>query len=206
MDKEFPGQAVGGAMNDPTPAMSRALSIMKEEHRTIALVSTALRFVIGELRRGAPPDFALLRAMLHYIEQFPRTLHHPKEEAYLFRRLGLRTEKFAALLAELERQHAEGGRRLEALGAALDVYEAWRDTGFEPFARAVDEFVADQLRHLSAEETTVFPAAKAHLRAEDWAEIAAAFDRNGDPRFAAEPDEQVRELFSRIANLGVAAA
>ena len=47
----------------------------------------------------------------------------------------------------------------------------------------------------------ILPAARKHLTAEDWAEIARAFADNGDPRFSADNDEEFRQLFARILNL-----
>ena len=73
---------------------------------------------------GTPPSFPLLRAMLHYIKAFPEKLHHPKEDAYLFRKLRARTHEFDATLDELERQHVEGHALVEELERSIVAYEA----------------------------------------------------------------------------------
>jgi len=47
----------------------------------------------------------------------------------------------------------------------------------------------------------VLPLALRHFHADDWAEIAAAFECNDDPGFGILQAEEFRRLFSRIANL-----
>jgi len=51
------------------------------------------------------------------------------------------------------------------------------------------------------ETRVVLPGAYKHLTAADWSEMGKAFAANGDPRFAADTDEEFRQLFVRILNL-----
>jgi hypothetical protein len=71
-----------------------------------------------------PLNDSLLRAMLHYIEAFPEKLHHPKQNAYLFRNLREWTDEYDATLDELERQHVEGRELVEELRHSIAAYEA----------------------------------------------------------------------------------
>jgi branched-chain amino acid transport system ATP-binding protein len=57
---------------------------------------------------------------------------------------------------------------------------------------------------MRCEETEVFPLAQAHLRAEDWAEIDAAFATNADPLVGVSSQDHFNELFTRIVNLAPA--
>lgn len=182
--------------------LNAALAIIHDEHRSMAAVIHGLKYLVREMReKGEAPDFKLLWAMLYYLEAFPAKLHHPKESAYLFARLRLRTNEADTVLAELERQHAAGGQRVRDLEQALGYFEADKPAGFEVFAAAVDRFADDTWQHINVEERLVIPLAKKHLTAADWIEIAEAFGENGDPRFGSEPDHEFRDLFSRIVNL-----
>ena len=88
----------------------RAIQIIEDEHRSLAAVLHGLLYLVREIQvRGEPPDFELLGAMLNYIEAFPERFHHPKEDAYLFRKLRERDPSPAALLDQLE--SAARGRR-----------------------------------------------------------------------------------------------
>ena len=191
--------------NLPCAEMLAPLTTIRDEHRSIAAVIHGLEFVARQARdQGAPPSFPLLRAMLHYLVAFPEELHHPKEDAYLFRKLRARTSEFDATLDELERQHVAGHRLTEELARSIDVYEASPLGGLTGFSEAVDRFSTSQIQHMALEAKVIIPAARVHLTREDWTEIGAAFAANGDPRFSVDNDEEFRELFVRIVNLAQA--
>ncbi len=178
------------------------LTTIRDEHRSLAAVIHGLEFVTRQARdQGTPPPFPLLRAMLHYIEAFPETLHHPKEEAYLFRKLRARTSEFNATLDELQRQHVEGHELVAELTRSVDAYEADPRAGLAGFVAAVERFSTSQMQHMALETKVIIPAARTHLTAEDWAEIGVALASNGDPRFSVDNDEQFRQLFAQIINL-----
>lgn len=182
--------------------LNAALAILHDEHRSFAAIVHGLKYLLRETReKGSPPDFKLLWAMIYYIDAFPEKLHHPKEDAYLFARLRLRTHEADAVLDDLARQHAEGARQVRELEHALGYYEAGKPDGFEVFAAAVEKFAEETWQHINVEEKQVIPLAKQYLTPEDWVEIAQAFGENGDPRFTAERDHEFRSLFSKIVNL-----
>jgi hemerythrin-like domain-containing protein len=182
--------------------LNSALSIIHDEHRSLAAVVHGLRYLVRESRtKDARPDFRVLWAMISYLEEFPEKLHHPKENTYLFARLRQRTQDADTVLAELERQHGAGAQHVRDLKLALGDYEAGRPDGLENFSAAVEKFADEILRHMAFEESILIPLARRHLTAEDWVEIGAAFSENGDPRFDAAADHECRDLFSRIVNL-----
>jgi hemerythrin-like domain-containing protein len=182
--------------------LNSALSIIHDEHRSLAAVAHGLRYLVRESRtKNTRPDFRVLWAMISYLEEFPEKLHHPKENIYLFARLRQRTHEADKVLAELERQHGAGAQHVLDLELALGHYEAGMPDGLETFSVAVEKFADEILRHMAFEESILIPLARKHLTAEDWVEIGAAFSENGDPRFDAEADHECRDLFSRIVNL-----
>ena len=179
-----------------------AIGIIHSEHRSLTAVLHAMLHFVREIRlHGAAPDFRLFGAMVYYIDTFPERFHHPKEDAYLFRKLRERTSEFDAVLDELDRQHAEGDVLVAQLTEGLARYEADPARQFEAFAAAVARFATSQMEHMRLETKVILPAARAHLTAEDWAGIDRAFADNGDPRFSVDNDEEFRQLFARILNL-----
>lgn len=182
--------------------LNTALTIILDEHRSLASVIHGLRFLLREMKeKNAPPNFKLLWAMLFYIESFPQRLHHPKENAYLFRKLKSRTHEGDAVIAELEQQHADGAQHVKDLELALGRFEAGAPNGLEEFSAAAEKFANEVVKHMALEETAVMPLAKKHLTSADWAEIADAFTQNGDPRFDHDSDQEFRHMFTRIVNL-----
>ncbi|MDX9995030.1 MAG: hemerythrin domain-containing protein [Rhodocyclaceae bacterium] len=182
--------------------LNRALAIIHDEHRTLGAVLHGLRFLVREmLEKGTQPDFKLLWAMIYYMDAFSERLHNPREDIYLFARLKQRTHEADDIIATLERQHQESTQHVRALEQALGQLEAGAPDALALFARAADSLVEEAWQHMSLEEKVVIPLAKKHLTADDWVDIAEAFDENGDPRFGPKPDHEFRDLFTRIVNL-----
>ena len=180
----------------------RALGIIKDEHRSLAAVVNGLQSVVANsVACGGVPDFALLRAMLFYIQAFPERQHHPKEDDFLFARLRLRSSECDAVMAELAQQHREGAAALTVLSSAVIACESGQDPDGKELLNQVNRFAQAQWQHMHLEESIVFPTACRYLQPEDWAQIAQAFAGNTDPRFAQEPEDSFAGLFTRLMNL-----
>lgn len=182
--------------------LNTALAIIQDEHRSLAAVIHGLRYIVRELsRQSMAPDFSLLGAMVHYIGAYTGTLHHPKEEQYIFSALRSRTKEADDVIDTLERQHGEGAGDFARLSEALRSYREGSHDGLRQFSSAVETLADNAWKHMGLEENLLIPLAKQYLSGNDWVEIAQAFSANGDPRFSVEHDQQFRDLFSRIVNL-----
>lgn len=179
--------------------MYKSLDVIHEEHRALAAMLGGLRTLAVNYSAGRlKPDFDLLASMIRYIDEVPEKVHYPKEDRFLFARLRARSPEAAAIIAELETEHAQGPARMAGLRAALDVYRAAGHAGFEHFFSALNGYMEQEWRHMNREEHEIFPLARAHLTAEDWAEIDAAFLANGNPWEG--PAGEYASLFTRIVN------
>jgi nucleotide-binding universal stress UspA family protein/hemerythrin-like domain-containing protein len=176
-----------------------AIGIIKDEHRSLAAVIHGLQHLGSEIERNViSPRFDLLHAMLFYIEVFPEKLHHPKEDAYLFRKLRSRTRECDDLISELEGQHIAGKAQFTRLREKLEAYQKGTDGASADFSNEISEFAEAHWRHMAAEETLILPAASRHLTESDWKEVANAFLGNKDPRFDKDAGESFETLFERI--------
>ena len=185
-------------MTNPNPA---TCALIRDEHRTLAALLHALKHLVREIRAGrATPDFALLRAIVYYIDAFPEKFHHPKEETFLFTPLARRSAEAAAMIASLRAEHAEGEARILGLQHVLLRYEQEGSDGFAPFAAAVDDYAAFYYRHMEKEERDVIPLALRVLLPADWAAADRAFMANRDP-LNGSVEGEFRQLFSKIINL-----
>jgi len=150
--------------------MKDALSIIADEHRSLAAELKGLQAHVAEARAGrVSADFHLAGAMLDYIQAFPERLHHPKEDEFLFRFLRLRSAEAASVLHELEAQHTRGAELLADLRRRLVQSQAAGDIC--SFAQALDAYVQFQWDHTRIEEEVVFPMAQRHLTQQDWKAI-----------------------------------
>lgn len=175
----------------------RTIDIIHDEHRALASVLKALRFVVDEISAGRlPPNFRLLAAMIDYITQVPEVLHHPKEDRHLFPALRARSAAAAALIDRLEDEHQAGYRLTVDLIKALIHYQSVGSAGLPAFARLTHDYVESNFAHLNTEEGELLPLARQALTAEDWAGVDAAFAANFDPHAGREGE--FRELFHQI--------
>jgi len=185
--------------------MTLALSIIREEHRSLSAVTRSLRTLARDARdRGRAPDYELFTLILDYIEGFSDRLHHPKEDEYLFAALRRRGAAANEALDVLERDHARGDELTRDLRYFLSRCRVGGAAALEAFAAAVEEYVDFYWRHMRLEEDVVLPLAERTLTEADWQPIDAAFRANEDPLFGARPREEFQKLFQLIVNLAPA--
>jgi hemerythrin-like domain-containing protein len=180
----------------------KSLAIIRDEHRALAAVLHGLLYLVRDIRdRRAAPDFAVLSAMLYYIDAFPERFHHPKEDRYLFPLVRARAPQSGPLIDALEAEHVVGATKMRALMQALTRYREGGAVEAAPFLAAAEDYVLFERDHMRREERDILPVAEKHLTAGDWDTVDGAFTGTTDPLLGIEPGMQWTHLFSRIANL-----
>ena len=180
------------------------LRIIRDEHSALTAVLRSIGLLLTESRRRAlPPDFAVLRAMLFYIDEFPEKVHHTKESALLFPMLRQRSAALAEVLERLDADHAKSHAAVRELEHELLGLEMMSDSADGEnrrlhFETATHAYIASYLDHIRAEELQVLPLAERVLTAADWAELDAAFMQNRDPLTHREANDEFRPLFKKI--------
>ena len=181
---------------------STTLRIIRDEHAALAAMLRSIPLLLAQHRRhGTLPDFAALRAMLFYVDEFPEKRHHRKESALLFPKIRARSPLARDVLDRLDADHARGERDIRDLEHALLGFEMVGEPRRDAFEAAAERYVSFYLQHMGIEEHDILPLAERCLTAEDWAELDAAFEANRDPLTGHEPEADYRALFSRIVNL-----
>ena len=178
-----------------------ALRIIHDEHAALSAMLRSIVLLLGQHRRsGTLPDFATLRAMLFYVDEFPEQRHHRKESELLFPKLRARTAEAGAVLDRLDQDHARGESAIRELEHALLAFEMMGESRRADFEAAAQKYVDFYAQHMALEEGQILPLAEKVLTAQDWAELDAAFAANRDPLTGHEPEDDYRALFSRIVN------
>lgn len=178
-----------------------ATKIIREEHLALSAMLRSILLLLAQHRReGTLPDFAALRAMLFYVDEFPEKRHHRKESELLFPKLRARTPLSRELLDRLEDDHMRGERKIRNIEHALLGFEMLGEPRRQVFEQAVERYVDFYLDHMALEEREILPLAERVLTEADWAELDEAFRANRDPLTGHEPDEEYRALFTRIVN------
>ena len=179
-----------------------ATRIIREEHAALAAMLRSILLLLEQHRRqGSLPDFAALRAMLFYVDEFPEQRHHRKETELLFPKLRARTPLAHDVLDHLDEDHASGERNIRDLEHALLGFEIMGEPRRERFEQAAERYVSFYLAHMALEEQQILPLADQVLTGDDWAELDAAFSANRDPLTGHEPEAAYRALFTRIVNM-----
>ncbi|MDT3671252.1 MAG: universal stress protein [Aromatoleum sp.] len=177
-----------------------AVGVIMDEHQSIAAALHRLQEIAVEARNvGRLDDLEAVRAIVTYFREFPEKLHHPKEDTFLFDKLGRRTHDVDAELATLRKQHADEEAYVREIQLAADEFAAKPGTGAARFSAAVERYAAFNWQHLALEESTIIPAARKHLTDADWVEIDEAFASNRAPLNAASA-RLFRSIFTRIVN------
>ena len=176
-----------------------AVTVIQNEHQALsAMLRSMVLLVRQAARERHPPDFAVLRAMLFYVDEFPERLHHPKESDLLFPRLRQRCPSLVPTLDRLDQDHERGEAAIRQLEHALLAYEVLGEPRRQDFESALVAYVDGYLAHMAVEESEVLPAATAELGDDDWAVLDAAFATNRDPLTGHPPDDVFAPLFTRI--------
>lgn len=189
------------ASNDPLSSRERALGIIQEEHRSIAVVVRGMWEAAQKIEQSpSPQDCAGLEGMLAYLREFPLRLHHPKEEEYLHPAMRKRFAPADALLLQIEAQHVREYALIDEV--ALRLAEATNSaTGASGALAAAMRSLADATwQHIGLEEREVLPMAQQCLIEEDWDRLAKAFEENRDRGFGELAGTDFRRLFAQIAN------
>ncbi|RIX74208.1 hemerythrin domain-containing protein [Acidovorax cavernicola] len=180
-----------------------AVRIIRQEHAALAAMLRSIVMLLDQHRRkGTMPDFATLRAMLFYVDEFPEKRHHPKETELLFPRLRACTPISRDLMDKLDNDHAWGERKIRHVEHALLAFEMLGEPRRVAFERAMNEYVSFYLDHMAHEEREILPLAERVLGEDDWRELDAAFGENRDLFSDTHaPDEVYASLFTRIVNV-----
>lgn len=178
------------------------LRIIRQEHAALSAMLQSIQLLLAQHRRqGTQPDFAVLRAMLFYVDEFPEKRHHRKESELLFPKLRARTPLSRDLLDHLDEDHARGEARIRDLEHDLLAFEMMGEPRRAAFEESAEHFVNFYHAHMRQEEEQVLPLAERVLTDADWAELDEAFGANRDPLIGYAPEDDYAALFTRIVGM-----
>jgi len=180
---------------------ARALQVINDEHVAVAAMLRSLNMLLRKSRdeKRAPP-FDVLRAMLFYVDEFPERLHHTKESQLLFPKVRARCPELAPVLDQLDADHALGEASIRELEHRMLAYEVMGESRRAAFETALARYVDNYLKHMALEDSTILPAARKHLSADDWVELDKAFDANRDPLTGHAASDEYAPLFRKIVD------
>ncbi|WP_310384250.1 hemerythrin domain-containing protein [Roseateles sp.] len=178
------------------------IKVILEEHAALRemLRSVPQMLKLWRHRQTLPTaaDFAALRAMLFYIDEFPAKLHHPKETELLFPKLRARAPEIRGVLDRLDEDHLRGERAIRDLEHALLAFEMMGEPRRAAFELMCERYVRAYLTHMQTEEREILPLALQVFSADDWLDLDEAFAANRDPLTGHAPEEGYQALFQQV--------
>jgi branched-chain amino acid transport system ATP-binding protein len=179
--------------------MPNVTRIIKQQHRATASVLFAMRALTRQaLRSGNRPDFLWLRTLAGYVERFPERLHHPNEEAYLYRVLLRREPSMARMVARLRRDHAASTGYATRLHDALADWECGNPKAGPLSAYVASDFARFMWRHARLEEREILPIARVAFTEAEWREVERAFTAAADPLIGSGSRQHCKAALRRI--------
>ena len=182
-------------------AYNFVVDTIKQEHRALGHVVEVLQHSLRDIAaEHSEVDFKLLASILYYIDDFPERMHHPKEDAYIFKPLREVSADSNAVLDELLGEHGLSTKMLRDMHAALVHYLAGAYGSLQAFISCVDAYAAMLKEHMRKEEELLARAGPS-LPESKWQDILAAFTANEDPIASRDVRTEFRNLYGHIQNL-----
>jgi hemerythrin-like domain-containing protein len=156
----------------------KATAVLIEEHRVIERVLYALEKASNRLQRGEDVYLRFFIGTSVFIRDFADNCHYKKEEKVLIPALvehGVPkdSDPLAALLAE----HEEGQRLTQRLRHVTERLQAKDTRARELVIQCCEEYIALLRKHISKEETILFPIADQLIPADEQEQIIEVFNR-----------------------------
>jgi hemerythrin-like domain-containing protein len=177
--------------------MTGMLDRLHADHVNIARLLDVLEEQCDLLQRGETVDARMLQDIFSYIAHQPDLYHHPSEDL-LFEVLRRCDPSSVESVDALSLEH---GTLTKAANEILAMLSAFSGQAMIPRERLVGmllDYIARSRRHMSFEESTVFPRARAMVSERDWQAIERGVPHKEDPLFGGTVSEQYRALYRLI--------
>lgn len=176
-----------------------ALTTLRDEHLYMRLLLDTLEARIQKGRDMPPSDYFLMHDIMHYMTEYPDTVHHPTENL-MFARLVARDPSMSGMVEELQRDHKSLTSSAASVLTQLRIAEKKHSAAAADAVRQSCSQYIDHLRaHMATEETKLFPRAAACLSRRDWQLIGSRLDAIDDPLFGRAVDSRFRVLFEYLS-------
>jgi hemerythrin-like domain-containing protein len=182
-------------------SMNDLLAALRADHDNLRKLLFLLEQLVVDLCRDTAVDFALLRRILVYFQDFPERVHHPAEDA-LFSVLladGVGDEKLRENVRRLIRDHSRLEGQTRGVIRQVDGIIERTRWDIPALAAGLHELVRSQREHLMFEDMQLYPFIARQLDPAQWERIAALLPAGNDPLFGLQVGEEYIELSGRLA-------
>ena len=175
--------------------MSEIIRQLHIDHVNVSKLLDVLEQEIELFHNEGTPDYALMSDAMHYMVNYPDLIHHPTEDL-IFEKLkdcdpdtNAEVDRLVAehkVLADKSAQFLESLRCIENETTMVS-REAMTTQGVD--------YISMLRKHMSTEESQIFPRVNEILGDKDWQEIDATMGAKEDPVFGKVVSEEYRTLY-----------
>ncbi|MCB1917044.1 MAG: hemerythrin domain-containing protein [Rhodocyclaceae bacterium] len=178
--------------------MAEPLALWHADHVVFARLLDLFETQVAAFHAGEQPNYQLMTDIVDYLQQYGDRFHHPREEA-AFQRLVARDPDMRLPVNRLLQEHRviarAGAEMLERLGEIADDVMTERAA----VETAAATYLVYYRHHLSTEEGSIMPRAKALLTSDDWAATREAVRDILDPLRGEDFDARYCEMRKYIS-------
>ncbi|MCY4155437.1 MAG: hemerythrin domain-containing protein [Gammaproteobacteria bacterium] len=177
--------------------MAALIDTLQRDHKNYAQLLSLLSREADKLDAGDAPDFVLMYDIMNYMVNYPDLHHHPHEEL-IFEVLGALDPDCLADVGRLTEEHQQQAATGLALKDSLDAVVNGAIVPLDSILRRTRAYIDLFRRHISLEQGSVFPKAKATLEDSEWQLINDKISQVEDPLFGEVALGQYRKLYEGI--------
>ena len=169
------------------------------EHDHIRRTLNLLEMQFLDLCRNKTPDFAMMRSIVVYIQEYPEVAHHPLED--MIYSILLKREEKVDLLQKLISDHTDLEKVTRTLRKSVESH-IQGDISEDELKKLLFNFLIRQRQHLYIEEIEIYPLAKSTLTKKDWEKVQSVLPHGDDPVFGTRTREDYELLYRQIEGNG----
>lgn len=173
--------------------MSSVIETLRQEHRSIAHLLTAMEGQIESVATASDPNFDLLHSIANYFCDYPDRCHHPKENAILHQ-LQERHPAEAASMRDLGKEHRDAHARASRFRDDIRAIYQDQIVPRDKLVGAARSFIEAEREHMKMEENLFFPLAASVLDEEDWKTVEGNIRQIQDPLFGELVEKEFASL------------
>lgn len=165
------------------------------EHDHILRKLDLLEMQFLDMCRGREPDFALMRSIIVYVQEYPERIHHPLEDM-IFSILLERVDKIK-FIQELIAEHTQLEVVTRRLSESLELLPSGAASK-EEIKQQLSAFLVVQRNHIYMEEVEVYPLIQSVLTKEDWSRLQSMVPVLDDPIYGRRTRNDYERLYREI--------
>ena len=180
----------------------KATQELKNEHRGIEQMLRVLIAISENMGRGESLHLPHVDRIMEFLTVFIDKCHHGKEEEFLFPALeaaGVLRE--GGLIGVLLGEHDEGRRLVSRLEQCIAEHRSGGRRAADGIQETVTAYVNLLQRHITKEDTVLFPLADARLDAEQHAVLFEDFEQLERERIGAGKHEAFHALLEELQSI-----